>query len=116
MADSEQYYVSLSDEHKRIYFPGRYYTEKIATLEKHIIQLENRLSGKGSVDAAPNEDLTAAQQKIAALEARISELEQKETSADGAAEESKEEVKQTARKVKGRKKDAADSGGDTEGA
>ena len=116
MADSEQYYNGLSDEHKRIYFPGRYFTEKIAALEAQIVQLQNRLSGKAPVDAAPNKELVAAQQKIATLEARIADLEQKETLADGAGEESKEEVKQTARKAKGRKKDAADAGGDTESA
>jgi len=116
MADSEQYYNSLSDEHKRIYFPGRYYTEKIAALEAQIVQLQNRLSGKAPADESPNDELAAAQQKIAALEARVSELEQKDAPSDGAADEPKEEVKQTARKTKGRKKDASDTGGDTESA
>ncbi len=125
MADSEQYYQSLSDENKRIYFSQRYYTEKIAALESRVAALQGGGSGKApaaamvssndaalataqATIAALTAQNAALQSNVATLDARLAELESKSAAADAGNDAATEETKQTARKPKAKKKDDAE--------
>ncbi len=118
MADAEQYYQGLSEDHKRIYFSQRYYSEKVAALEAKIAELQNRLSGHTPADSSTTEELAVARERIATLESRVAELTQPsatpEAAGDAVKEDAKEDSKQAARKTKGRKKGDADNS-DAEG-
>ncbi len=56
MAEQDSYYEKLDDENRRLYFPQRYYTERIAALEARLADLQAGLDAQHPAAPQPAQD------------------------------------------------------------